>query len=435
MYYESNKVENILLCKQCEGKLDTPKSLPCGETICSHCESLVKISNANNFECLVCNEIHDMPKNGLLTNKPLLAMLSVEPIKISRGKPFDLLENSLDEIQKKLSFIKHGINESTDLVKEYCIDLRNNVQLVTEKTIEQINQFNKDIIAEIDEYEKELINFNKNNSKSLVGFDEIAKELDLFHSKNTQYLKQYKVDDDLIIKANEKAKALIQKTEFGIKNLKISIFDGKLLKFEKNNEKLNKSILGITKVPIIRFDSVILKESYQFRDLLFLCEFDFIGKWNLIYRASRDGFEAANFHAKCDNKPNTLVIIKSENGNVFGGFTEQTWNDELAYKADLNSFIFSLINKDNKPKKIKWSENYGIFCFSLYGPTFGGGHDLHIANQSNTNSDSYSNLGYSYTHPDYAHGSNEAKSFLAGSFNFQVSEIEVYTKTTELEIE
>jgi hypothetical protein len=30
--------------------------------------------------------------------------------------------------------------------------------------------------------------------------------------------------------------------------------------------------------------------------------------------------------------------------------------------------------------------------------------------------------------PEYAYGSNEAQSFLAGSFNFQVSEIEVFKK-------
>jgi hypothetical protein len=147
-----------------------------------------------------------------------------------------------------------------------------------------------------------------------------------------------------------------------------------------------------------------------------------------IYRASQDGFEAAKFHSKCDNKPNTLVIIKSTNGNVFGGYTEQIWNHNDNYKADRNSFIFSLINKLNKPIKMKWSKNNGILCDSSYGPIFGGGHDLFIADKSNTNSSSSSNLGNSYTHPDYAYGSNEAKSFLAGSHIFQVTEIEVYTK-------
>jgi len=86
------------------------------------------------------------------------------------------------------------------------------------------------------------------------------------------------------------------------------------------------------------------------------------------------------------------------------------------------------MNKLNTPIKMKWSQGSGITCHTSYGPTFGGGHDLHIDDKSNTNTSSYSDLGYSYSHPDYAFGSNEVTSFLAGSYNFQVLEIEVFTK-------
>jgi BTB/POZ domain-containing protein KCTD9 len=122
-----------------------------------------------------------------------------------------------------------------------------------------------------------------------------------------------------------------------------------------------------------------------------------------------------------------LIIIKSTNDNVFGGYTEQTWNHTSGYKADPNSFIFSLINKLNKPIKIKCSQGNSIYCSSDYGPSFGM-NDLHIFDKSNININSFSNLGHSYTHPDFVYGSNEARSFLAGSYNYQVSEIEVYTK-------
>ncbi len=138
-------------------------------------------------------------------------------------------------------------------------------------------------------------------------------------------------------------------------------------------------------------------------------------------------FEASQFHAKCDDKPNTLVIIKSEYGNVFGGSTEKPWSG-IFYKNDSNAFIFSLINKLNKPLKMKCiNSGQAIFCSPSFGPNFGG-YDLEIFNNSNINSDSNSNLGGSYKHPDYEKDSNETKSFLAGSYTFQVSEIEVYTK-------
>ena len=47
-------------------------------------------------------------------------------------------------------------------------------------------------------------------------------------------------------------------------------------------------------------------------------------KWRLLFRASRDGFAAKNFHSKCDNKGPTLTIVKS-GSSIFGGFTEAQW--------------------------------------------------------------------------------------------------------------
>jgi hypothetical protein len=151
-------------------------------------------------------------------------------------------------------------------------------------------------------------------------------------------------------------------------------------------------------------------------------------EWNLIYRASRDGFGANDFHLKCDKKPNTLVIIKSTNGNIFGGYTEQDWTHTDGYKNDPKAFIFSLVNKENKPLVMKPQNQNVIICNSFFGPLFGAGAEIAIVSNSNQNNNSNSNLGNCFKHPDYSHGSNEAKSFLAGSFNFKTVEIEVFTK-------
>jgi hypothetical protein len=426
MFFNTYKINKVLLCKQCEGRLDIPKILPCGETICSLCESSIQV-NDQMFDCLVCKEKHDMPKNGFIISKSLTEILLMELTKVSRGEAYDSLKNLLDEIQKKLNLIKLGIYNGTDLVKQNCIDLRSDVQLKTEEIIQQVNDISSKIIEEIDEYEKELIEINKTNHKSLDVFNGFFKELESFYTLNTEYLKRYEVDDKFIKKSNEEANNLIKKAELEIENLKDIIFDGNVLKFERNNEKICKNLLGVT-ISKKMIESNILDGNYQIKELFLLCEFPIRQKWNLIYRASKDGFEATNFHSKCDNKPNTLTIIKSTNDNVFGGYTEQKWNQIFYYKDDPNSFLFSLINKLNKPIKIKWSKSDGIYFGSNYGPIFGGGHDLCIADKSNINTTSYSNLGLSYIHPDYVFGSDKARSFLAGSYKFQVSEIEVYTK-------
>jgi hypothetical protein len=166
------------------------------------------------------------------------------------------------------------------------------------------------------------------------------------------------------------------------------------------------------------------------KQLICLCEFSPSHKWTLLYRASSHGFSSQNFHSHCDNKANTLTVIKTTNGNIFGGFTQQTWEGS-GYKIDNNAFLFGLVNQENNPikMKIKSGGQNAIYCHSGYGPTFGNGHDFYIASNSNLNQTSYSNLGVSYQqHPTHACGTTQAQSFLAGSYNFQVSEIEVFSK-------
>ncbi len=49
----------------------------------------------------------------------------------------------------------------------------------------------------------------------------------------------------------------------------------------------------------------------------------------LLYRASRDGWTAANFHSCCDNKGPTVTVVKSTGNYIFGGFTEELWDGRL----------------------------------------------------------------------------------------------------------
>jgi len=72
-----------------------------------------------------------------------------------------------------------------------------------------------------------------------------------------------------------------------------------------------------------------------------------------------------------------------------------------------------------------------IHCHYTCGPRFGNvtGYDLVISSDSNSNQTSYSNFGYSYKHADYQQGTTKAKSILAGSYNFQTLEIEVFVRT------
>ena len=164
-------------------------------------------------------------------------------------------------------------------------------------------------------------------------------------------------------------------------------------------------------------------------------------KWTLLYQGSRDGFRAFDFLSRCDGKPNTLTIVKSTNGNIFGGFTIIPWEsieyDKVnGYKYDNSAFLFSLVNDENRPLIFEHTNGYenidekktrgSVWSSSNNGPIFGGGHDLYIADRSDTNENSYSNLGFTFTHPEYPKRSQKINSILAGSKDFQVDDIEVF---------
>ncbi len=152
-------------------------------------------------------------------------------------------------------------------------------------------------------------------------------------------------------------------------------------------------------------------------------------KINLLYRATRDGFTGQAFHSKCDGKGNTITIIKNNLNYVFGGYASSAWHSSGEWIDDPNAFLFSLRRagvsfKDKFTIKVATNALYG---HSGYGTTFGGGHDIRICNQSNTNIGSYSNFGNSYNLPNgYTLGGN-ARDFLAGNYTqWTTTEIEVY---------
>ena len=51
----------------------------------------------------------------------------------------------------------------------------------------------------------------------------------------------------------------------------------------------------------------------------------------LLYRASRNGWGASNFHSCCDNKGPTVTVVKSGN-YIFGGYTDQSWDGRSYFK-------------------------------------------------------------------------------------------------------
>ena len=149
----------------------------------------------------------------------------------------------------------------------------------------------------------------------------------------------------------------------------------------------------------------------------------FISKVNitLLYQASRDGFFPKSFHSKCDGILGTLTVVKSSNGNIFGGYTKADWFISF-FKYDDNAFLFSLVNSYNTTVKMPVTNpNNAIVAADYLGPSFGDSNDLRF--YTSDLSFGESNLGLNYQLPSFPYDSF----ILAGSLVFQAIQIEVYS--------
>ena len=66
---------------------------------------------------------------------------------------------------------------------------------------------------------------------------------------------------------------------------------------------------------------------------------------------------------------------------------------------------------------------YAIYGKSDRGPAFGGGHDIYIANNANSNTNSHTYFGRSYSVPS---GVQDKRTILAGTYTFTPDEVEVF---------
>ncbi|CAF0739891.1 unnamed protein product [Didymodactylos carnosus] len=159
---------------------------------------------------------------------------------------------------------------------------------------------------------------------------------------------------------------------------------------------------------------------------------EFYGKndqrWQLLYKATKDGFDAAAFHRLCNNQGATMTIVRSTGGYLFGAFASRSWTSAGKFTNAPNSFLYLLTNPvGSQPTKFPCKSNgHDLHHNGNYGPTFGGNHDLHISSGSNANNASFGNIGHSYL-DTLGFGCNT----FTGAYNFQTTDIEVFKLTQQ----
>jgi len=212
--------------------------------------------------------------------------------------------------------------------------------------------------------------------------------------------------------------------------------------FEASPESCNEIVIGY------EMDSTILEDNKSYKNYLIQwlkkpnanLEKKNLKNIRLLYRGSRDGFEARDFHNKCDNKGETLTIIKSDEDFIFGGYTEInwesiTWNGNVGENNNARrngigyEFVFTLKNPHNiPPSKFNMKQdwlNHSICCDINLGPIFGC-NDIRIENNCNSKSNRFT--FYDFQPGEYCFDDTTGKKRLlfTGTPRYLVKEIEVF---------
>jgi hypothetical protein len=131
-------------------------------------------------------------------------------------------------------------------------------------------------------------------------------------------------------------------------------------------------------------------------------------KLQLLYQASRDGWQGQDFQSRCDNMGATVTVMKCTGGFVFGSYADAPWHSghknaygQFSWKdqwsQSAQAFLFSLHSPSGAgPVKLslvqdqehqRWA--FAIMSDSTYGPAFGGGScvspDLWISLENGNN--------------------------------------------------
>ena len=100
-----------------------------------------------------------------------------------------------------------------------------------------------------------------------------------------------------------------------------------------------------------------------------------------VYKATRDGWSAMNFHNAVDERGSAVVVVKSSSllgGKVFGGYNPAGWRSTDDYILSSSAFLWSTtttIPSNNRMMIQKYpissAGNAAIFDYATSGPNFG----------------------------------------------------------------
>ena len=272
MLYGEECVSIFTRCQMCKSKLKEAKILLCG-VYCENCVTQIT-RNADKitrvFDCVSCRRIHQIPEDGFMRWDALDEFYSKElPLEdIYRGESAERLKKSLNEIRNCIEGLSFSIATSVDEIREYCLNLRNQVALETELVIKQLQDLSDELINDINNYEAKCIANIESDELNKEKFNNLLNEMKFFHREWSEYLKKHQLQEVDIAKANEKANELEKKFLKEKVYLDRLILRNKSLSYRKSDSKIDHDFLGYLELKTVIAIDIGKLQLLKLKDIL-----------------------------------------------------------------------------------------------------------------------------------------------------------------------
>ena len=325
----------------------------------------------------------------------------------------DLLKLERDNLFDKLEIIKRNANEVMQYTDELEED-NNNLKNMTRKIEEEMSLDTP--LMPINPPKVVAVNNIKPSYKQEINNQNLQNSQNLNTSNNPKINNNINMSGNMNMVPNQLQSKSINSSEKSQKAIPIQAPEQKVMKNQQQKPK--KAMVKRFKSGII---SNIIKNEQEMINVTQRIQ-GYLNKnihYYLIYYAKVDGDKAANFHKKCDKARRSLVLVKDNNGNRFGGFTMRDWGGNCIQKKDEKAFIFS-IDKNNIYGVLP--DQVAIGCYPSFGPIFFGC-------QIRVYDNFFSKGGSTYL-KGMNYATNEDYELTNGNQFFGIKELEVYDVRT-----
>ncbi|CAF0845708.1 unnamed protein product [Brachionus calyciflorus] len=334
-------------CPICEINFESPRYLPCGETICINC--ITRATRRGQLDCPVCRTIHAVPSTGFPKNKQLERVIGQIVNRLSRGA-YGEVKKLLEDAEVKLKSYMNDFDSSQQIINSYCDTVNQQLNVSAEKLLQEVD-------AKKETIRNEIAAFGERNSNDLyrrIGelhsrvIQESRKKLDVLKRE----MRNYRLDENGLRVKLSRAKQLNWTLNTYKRRFKNAILNHKELfvkgKVDLKLHEKDLSTIDLEDYTTIRLDSFIdCMPDYD-------VSFDVMdsGLFIVNYMSMKKGkcaLEQRDFSNP--NKAHLRITIPPPINFLYQLFS--TKNDMTVYLqvTDTNTFLYTFDKKFNNIKR------------------------------------------------------------------------------------